>query len=177
MVDGCLRSYDDASADYWLTEISGLALGLPSDMLRYPTMTPMHVRGLAPGPEEDARYVVAVNDVRLPLRETGVVGEKVCGVRFRAWQPPHCLQPTIPVHHPLRFDLVDTWGRRALGACTYHVWHPEGRAYDEPPLTTFEAKARRAQRFTTDGHAAHPVVPRAPTLRPEHPYTLDLRWQ
>eukprot|EP01045_Picozoa_sp_COSAG04_P009889 COSAG04_NODE_589_length_12295_cov_12.315513_8_plen_203_part_00 len=47
MVGGCLRSYDDASADYWLTEISGLALGLPSDMLRYPTMTPMHVRGLA----------------------------------------------------------------------------------------------------------------------------------
>ena len=41
------RSYDDASADYWLTEISGLALGLPSDMLRYPSMTPMHVRGLA----------------------------------------------------------------------------------------------------------------------------------
>ena len=29
-------NYDDASADYWLMEISGLALGLPSDMLRYP---------------------------------------------------------------------------------------------------------------------------------------------
>jgi hypothetical protein len=28
-------NYDHASADYWLTEISGLPLGLPSDMLRY----------------------------------------------------------------------------------------------------------------------------------------------
>eukprot|EP01046_Picozoa_sp_COSAG06_P008704 COSAG06_NODE_442_length_15715_cov_16.651639_9_plen_156_part_00 len=42
-------NYDDASADYWLTEISGLALGLPSDMLRYAGMTPMHIKGLAHG--------------------------------------------------------------------------------------------------------------------------------
>ena len=40
-------NYDQASADYWLMEISGLALGLTSDMLRYPGMTPMHYRGLA----------------------------------------------------------------------------------------------------------------------------------
>lgn len=133
------------------------------------------VRGLAPG--DDGRHVVCVNGVRLPLRETGTVGEKVIGVRFRAWQPPFCLQPTIPIQHPLRFDLVDVWGRRALGACTYHVWHPEGRGYDEPPLTAYEAKARRAQRFTTDGHSAWPITPRDPVLRPEAPYTLDLRWQ
>ncbi|MCA9606572.1 MAG: transglutaminase family protein, partial [Myxococcales bacterium] len=76
----------------------------------------------------------------------------------------------------LRFDLVDTWGRRSLGACTYHVWHPEGRAYDEPPLTAFEAKARRSQRFTTLGHAPHPAPVREVAPRPEHPLTLDLRW-
>ena len=135
----------------------------------------VRVRGLQPG--DHGRHAVCVNGVRLPLRETGTVGEKVLGVRFRAWQPPFCLQPTIPIHHPLRFDLVDTWGRRALGACTYHVWHPEGRAFDEAPLTPYEAKARRAQRFTTDGHSAWPITPREPVVRPESPYTLDLRWQ
>ena len=41
--------YDNATPDYWLAEISGLLLGLTSEMLRYPGMTPMHFRGLAHG--------------------------------------------------------------------------------------------------------------------------------
>lgn len=130
----------------------------------------LRVTGLVRG-----RHVVAVNGVELPLTETGRADEGVAGVRFRAWQPPHCLQPDIGVHHPLRFDVVDTWARRSLGACTYHVWHPEGRAFDEPPLTGFEASARRAQRFTTEGHAPFPVDVRRADPYPSHPVTLDLR--
>ena len=131
----------------------------------------LKVRGLTEG-----RHVVTVNGLRAPLHPTGVRGEAVCGVRFRAWQPPVALQPTIGVHHPLRFDVVDTWAQRSLGGCRYHVVHPNGRSYDEPPLTAFEAKARRAARFTTLGHAPFPAEVREPTLRPEHPLTLDLRW-
>lgn len=121
------------------------------------------------------RHVVLANGVPVPLRETGRASEMVAGVRFRAWQPPHCLQPNIGVQHPLRFDLVDTWGKRSLGAVTYHVWHPDGKAFDEPPLTAFEAGARRAQRFTTEGHATSPVDVPAVEVHPEQPYTLDLR--
>lgn len=121
------------------------------------------------------RHIVLVNGLTLPLHETGRAGEQVAGVRFRAWQPPRSLQPHLGVHHPLRIDVVDTWGKRSLGACTYHVWHPEGRAYAEPPLTAFEAAARRAQRFTTLGHAPYPVVPVAARTHDEQPYTLDLR--
>lgn len=124
----------------------------------------------------EGRHVVAVNGIELPLFPSGTTGEGVAGVRFRAWQPPNCLQPSIPVHHPLRFDIVDTWGRRSLGACQYHVWHPQGRAYDSPPLTAFEAAARRAQRFTTEGHMPYPATLRRLAPRPEHPLTLDLRW-
>ncbi|MEM1414132.1 MAG: transglutaminase family protein [Myxococcota bacterium] len=131
----------------------------------------LKVRGLT-----GERYQISVNGVRVPLRPTGVEGEAVCGIRFRAWQPPVTLQPTIGVHHPLRFDVIDTWGRRSLGGCQYHVVHPMGRGYDEPPLTAFEAKARRAQRFTTLGHATYPASVIEPPSRPEHPYTLDLRW-
>lgn len=121
------------------------------------------------------RYQVLVNGLHLPMRPTATEGEKIAGLRFRAWQPPHCLQPDIGIHHPLRFDLVDTWGKRSLGAATYHVWHPEGQGFEEPPLTAFEAAARRAQRFTTEGHAPFPVVPAPTQPSAEHPITLDLR--
>lgn len=128
------------------------------------------LEGAVPG-----RHRVAVNGIALPMRPAGTAGARVAGVRFRAWRPPRCLQPTVGIHHPLRFDIVDTWARRSLGAATYHVWHPEGRAYDEPPLTAFEAAARRAQRFTTLGHTPYPVelLPAEPD--PEAPVTLDLR--
>jgi len=123
----------------------------------------------------DGRYVLAVNGIELPMRPTTTAGESVAGIRFRAWQPPHCLQPAVPVHHPVHVDVVDLWGARSLGRCTYHVWHPEGRAFEEPPLTAFEAAARRSQRFTTEGHLPSPVrlVRGAPAR--EQPYTLDLR--
>jgi uncharacterized protein (DUF2126 family) len=123
----------------------------------------------------EGRHRVLVNGLELPLHPTGTATERVGGVRFRAWQPPNALHPEIGVHHPLRFDVVDTWGKRSLGACTHHVWHPEGRAFVEPPLTAFEAAARRAQRFTTEGHLAWPADPTPTTPHPEHPFTLDLR--
>jgi uncharacterized protein (DUF2126 family) len=123
----------------------------------------------------EGRHIMTVNGVQLPLRATGTAGERVGGVRFRAWQPPFCLQPEIGLHHPLKFDVIDTWGKRSLGGCQYHVVHPEGQGFVEPPLTLFEATARRAQRFTTEGHAPWPAAEQPARPHPEHPYTLELR--
>jgi uncharacterized protein (DUF2126 family) len=130
----------------------------------------VRVEGLVP-----ERHQVVVNGRRLPLRPTGRVGEAACGVRFRAWAPPHSLHPHLGIHHPIRIDLLDAWGRRSLGACAYHVWHPEGRAFDAPPLTQFEASARRAQRFTIEGPIGWPAAPLDGATTPDAPYTLDLR--
>ena len=130
----------------------------------------LRVFGLVP-----ERHDVLVNGLTLPLRETGVAGERVAGVRFRAWAPPRSLQAHLGIHHPLRFDLFDRWSKRSLGAFAYHVWHPEGRGYSSPPLTRFEAAARRAQRFTLEGPLPYPVKSVPVAGHPDAPYTLDLR--
>ena len=54
------------------------------------------------------RYVVTANGYPIPLLATDNPDVQVGGVRFRAWQPPSALHPTITVDGPLRFELVDT---------------------------------------------------------------------
>jgi len=105
------------------------------------------------------RYVLLCNGVRVPLRETSVKGEYVCGIRFRAWQPPSALHPTIGVDTPLVFDLVDTWNNRSIGGCRYYVGHPGGRSYDKFPVNSYEAESRRISRFWDHGHTQGTMEP------------------
>ena len=152
----------------------------------------VRVRGLT-----DSRYIVTCNERRLILHNTGTHGEYVGGVRYRAWQPPSALHPTIGIHSPLVFDVIDTWNGRAIGGCTYHVSHPGGRHYDTFPVNAYEAESRRVSRFGADGHTPGVMQPPpsqastgqfypegnplGPTSVPpeetnaEYPYTLDLR--
>jgi uncharacterized protein (DUF2126 family) len=50
------------------------------------------------------RYVVTANGYPVPLLATDNPDVQVGGVRFRAWQPPSALHPTITVDGPLRFE-------------------------------------------------------------------------
>ncbi|TWE12734.1 DUF2126 domain-containing protein [Rudaeicoccus suwonensis] len=147
--------------------------------------------GLVPG-----RHVVTCNGVPVPLVPvpgsgwgfgspgTGSAPDTWAGgVRFRAWAPPSALHPTIGVHSPLVFDLVDRWNERSLGGFTYHVVHPGGRSYDDYPVNAEAAESRRNARFEAIGHTSGRVdTSRWPEYERlvrhgggEYPSTLDLR--
>ncbi|MEO1000457.1 MAG: transglutaminase family protein, partial [Pseudomonadota bacterium] len=125
------------------------------------------------------RYALAVNGIEVPLSEagagTGTGGGGIAGIRFRAWQPPSALHPTIPPHGPLVFDLVDRHAGRSVGGCTYHVSHPGGRSHETRPVNALEAEGRRLARFFAGGQTPGPMVPRRVPRDPEYPHTLDLR--
>lgn len=125
------------------------------------------------------RYIVTCNGRRIPLRATGMQGEMVAGVRYRAWNPPSALHPSIGVQAPLVFDIFDTWNSRSIAGCTYHVTHPGGRNYDTLPVNANEAEGRRVSRFSVLGHTPDTAINGLPPIEEEnqaYPFTLDLRW-
>jgi uncharacterized protein (DUF2126 family)/transglutaminase-like putative cysteine protease len=129
------------------------------------------VRGLV-----DSRHVVACGGRRVPLHPTGTPGELVAGVRFRAWRPPSALHPTIGIHAPLVFDVIDTWNGRAIAGCTYHVSNPGGLAYERLPANALEAEGRRISRFFPFGHTPGPLEAPPEEHNRDFPLTLDMRF-
>ena len=123
----------------------------------------------------DNRHLITVNGQAVPLQPTGRIGEFVCGVRYRAWQPPSALHPGIAPHAPLTVDIVDRWLQRSMGGCRYHVAHPGGLSYEDFPVNSYTAESRRLARFFRFGHTPGKMnlQPAAPSR--EFPFTLDLR--
>ena len=126
------------------------------------------------GLTQQDRYVVACNGRRVPLQMTGEPGEALAGVRYRARRLSVTLHPTIPVHAPLVFNLIDSFKERSIGQCTYFVAPPSGRFYPNRPADAAEAEARRKERFEISNEI-FPMMPPKEETNPIFPATLDLR--
>ena len=129
----------------------------------------------------ESRYAVTCNGRRVPLYSTGEPshseqGAAIAGVRFRARQLSAVLHPTVPVHAPLTFDMIDRWKERSIGRCTYHVGSPDGRAYTARPVNATEAEGRRRQRFQVSGPPSGPIAVPDEETNLIFPMTLDLRF-
>jgi uncharacterized protein (DUF2126 family) len=123
----------------------------------------------------EERFVLACNGRAVPLAPTETQGEYVAGIRFKAWDPPSALHPTIRAQTPLTFDVYDRWTGRSLGGLTHHVSHPGGRNYETLPVNANEAEARRRTRFQPFGHTPGPMPPPRPLPARESTRSLDLR--
>jgi uncharacterized protein (DUF2126 family) len=104
------------------------------------------------------RYQLLCNQVIVPLNPTEKSDTFVAGIRYKAWNPPSSLHPTIGADTPLTFDIYDSWNERSIGGCTYHVAHPGGRNYDTFPVNSLEAEGRRVTRFFTENHTPKTLI-------------------
>jgi uncharacterized protein (DUF2126 family) len=128
------------------------------------------------GLPSSSRFVVSCNGRRVPLTSTGIEGEAIAGIRYRARRLAATLHPTIPIHTPLTFDLIDTWKNRSIARCTYYSAPPDGAIYTARPRDAKEAKARKLQRFVVSEPPAAPMPAPKEEVNPIFPMTLDLRF-
>ena len=122
------------------------------------------------------RFVVTCNGRALPLHPTGTQGERVAGVRYRAWQPTSCLHPTIPVARAAHVRA----GRHLARALARRLHLPRrapGRTRVREPAGERE-RSRVAARVALLAARAHAGPHRSSRRRcpnPDFPFTLDLR--
>ena len=122
------------------------------------------------------RYLATCNGRRIPLHPTGTPGEHIAGIRYRARRLNAALHPTIPVHTPLTFELIDTQTRQAVARCTYFAGRPDGTLHPNRPTTGEEARTRRGERFQIETPSTDPIPLPPEEHNPVFPMTLDLRW-
>ncbi len=145
----------------------------------------VRVTGITP-----SRHVVVCNGRRVPLQPTARRGEFVAGVRYKVWNPPATLHPTVPAVRELAFDLVDTWNGTSLGGCSLIPERPGIWGGAAPAISpTREPMLRRdtrsapavvvppwtgSGRFVPQGRNKESIDMIQWINETEHPYLLDL---
>jgi len=125
---------------------------------------------------DEDRYVLSCRGYQIPLHLDEKNRTWIAGLRFKAWNLASGLHPSIRADGTVIIDIYDRYTRRNVAGCTYFSAHPAGRNYEEEPLNSFEAEARRVARFIPFGHSpGSNLEPPQLVNSQEFPHTLDLR--
>ena len=75
--------------------------------------------GYSPG-----HHVLVCNGRRVPLQVCRNLGHALAGVRYKVWNPPSSLHPTVLPVYSLVFDMLDARTGKVLGGCTWFPARP-----------------------------------------------------
>jgi uncharacterized protein (DUF2126 family) len=123
------------------------------------------------------RHILVCNGCRVPLRNTGTKGEYVAGIRYKAWNPPSALHPTVGVDAPLVLDIVDTWNDKVIAESRRisRFWDfghtPNANEMPAAPVQV----ASNVTRFVAENKKDLKIDAPVELINPEYPNTLDLR--
>jgi uncharacterized protein (DUF2126 family)/transglutaminase-like putative cysteine protease len=109
------------------------------------------------------QHQICCNGIVLPLHCTGMQGEYIAAVRFKARKNPITTHPNIPLHTPLQFDIIERQHQRAIASCHYHSHNMN------------DVEIAISDHFEIISPSAKLVTPIEATVDPEFPFTLDLR--
>lgn len=109
------------------------------------------VQVLVSAPRGQALGQVGANGYRVPLQPVYPTGAQLPRERdyalgsiiYRAFVPQYGLHPHVPAHDPWQLDWVRGGQNQRV---RLHAWHPDGGGYEGLPLSSSEARARRAAR-------------------------------
>lgn len=107
------------------------------------------------------RHVLACNGQRVPMRPGRTRGGYLAGVRYKVWNPPSTLHPTVPPVYSLVFDLLDARTGEVLGGCTWFPARPNlyGTVAVPTPTPDGEEAGREQPRWRPHPAALPPWSP------------------
>ncbi len=127
------------------------------------------------GMDESQPLKAIVNGIVLPLiqQEDGVA---VGGLRYRLFTNLWGLQPHVPAHTPLHFEIVESSSGRVVHAFDYLNWKRDGGNYAGLPKDHEDASQRVWSRVVSREELCGATTTwREVELSPAAPFTLDLR--
>ena len=114
----------------------------------------VELTGLTP-----THHILVCNGRRVPLQPTRTRGRFLAGVRYKAWNPPSSLHPTLWPVYSLVFDLLDARTGEVLGGCTWFPARPSLVGFSAAPAPVASGEPEREPHYRPQAAVLPPWSP------------------